>query len=344
MSDSNLLCYNRGCGQRFSQEDNHEEACRHHIGVPVFHDAYKGWSCCKKKCTDFTEFLNIKGCTVSKHSNIKPPEPEKPQTESNNDVIEYTPPLPKVASLVRPPFDSPLVVLNPEVSPALRDQLSQISNTAQVEDSSYNGVGNVPVGTTCKNNSCKMVYEGPETLSTSCIHHPGYPVFHEGLKFWSCCTKRTTDFNAFLEQVGCTTGDHSWFKKKTDGEVKCRLDWHQTGTHVFVSVFGKKCCPASSKVELSPVRLKLSIYFPEQGGTYSQDLELRGIVDVENSCASMFPTKVEVKLRKKEVGSWSKLNFPRELAPVKSNQEEDREVEDSLSPQVESVDLSDIGP
>lgn len=35
------------------------ESCRHHSGEPVFHDAYKGWSCCKKKCTDFTEFLNI---------------------------------------------------------------------------------------------------------------------------------------------------------------------------------------------------------------------------------------------------------------------------------------------
>ena len=37
----------------------HADSCAHHPGVPVFHDAYKGWSCCKKKCTDFTEFLNI---------------------------------------------------------------------------------------------------------------------------------------------------------------------------------------------------------------------------------------------------------------------------------------------
>lgn len=36
----------------------------------MFHDAYKGWSCCNKKSVDFTEFLNIKGCTKSKHSNV----------------------------------------------------------------------------------------------------------------------------------------------------------------------------------------------------------------------------------------------------------------------------------
>lgn len=46
------------------------DACRHHPGLPFFHDAYKGWSCCNKKCIDFTEFLNIKGCTLSPHSNI----------------------------------------------------------------------------------------------------------------------------------------------------------------------------------------------------------------------------------------------------------------------------------
>jgi hypothetical protein len=38
------------------------DSCTFHPGAPFFHDAYKGWSCCKKKCTDFTEFLNIKVC------------------------------------------------------------------------------------------------------------------------------------------------------------------------------------------------------------------------------------------------------------------------------------------
>lgn len=46
------------------------DECRHHPGAPIFHDAYKGWSCCNKKSVDFTEFLNIKGCTLAKHSNV----------------------------------------------------------------------------------------------------------------------------------------------------------------------------------------------------------------------------------------------------------------------------------
>ena len=35
------------------------DVCQFHPGVPVFHDALKGWSCCPKRSTDFTEFLNI---------------------------------------------------------------------------------------------------------------------------------------------------------------------------------------------------------------------------------------------------------------------------------------------
>lgn len=34
------------------------DCCRYHPGGPVFHDAIKRWSCCKKSSTDFTEFLN----------------------------------------------------------------------------------------------------------------------------------------------------------------------------------------------------------------------------------------------------------------------------------------------
>ena len=58
-----VSCYNRGCGKKFSPRDNPPDSthCTFHPGAPFFHDAYKGWSCCNKKCTDFTEFLNTPG-------------------------------------------------------------------------------------------------------------------------------------------------------------------------------------------------------------------------------------------------------------------------------------------
>lgn len=58
------------CDVYFSIKNLFIDVCCHHPGFPVFHDAYKGWSCCSKKSVDFTEFLNIKGCTLSKHSHV----------------------------------------------------------------------------------------------------------------------------------------------------------------------------------------------------------------------------------------------------------------------------------
>lgn len=64
------------------------------------------------------------------------------------------------------------------------------------------------------------------------------------------------------------------------------------------------------------------------------------IVNVNESSVSMLQTKVEIKLRKAECGSWSKLDFPR---PVhKQQQQETTQTVANLVPQVDAVDLSDL--
>lgn len=68
----------------------------------------------------------------------------------------------------------------------------------------------IPAGTTCKNGGCGKTYDSPAIDDTECVYHPGVPIFHEGLKYWSCCTKRTTDFAAFMAQKGCAYGKHKW--------------------------------------------------------------------------------------------------------------------------------------
>ncbi|NP_001123267.2 cysteine and histidine-rich domain (CHORD)-containing 1 [Nasonia vitripennis] len=337
--DNNLeICYNRGCGKKFDPNNNNKEDCQHHPGHPVFHDAYKGWSCCNKKCTDFTEFLSIKGCTKSKHSNIKPPELPKPVVDKSkaNEVIEVSvKPLNSTPALERPPFESPQVTLKPTVSPALLEQIQGLT----VLDSTKKDVNSIAIGQSCKNNSCKRTYQGPASNDEVCTYHPGVPIFHEGLKYWSCCQKKTTDFAVFLEQPGCSQGNHVWVQKgASNKKVKCRMDWHQTGTHVIVSVYAKKYNPDSSFIKLNPVHLTVDLYFPEENSRYNLDIELRGIVDVDASSATMLPTKTEIKLRKKEPGSWSKLDIPRQI----TTEEPEETAEDNITSQVDAVDLSDI--
>lgn len=54
----------------------------------------------------------------------------------------------------------------------------------------------------------------------------------------------------------------------------------------------------------------------------------------------MYGTKVEIKMRKAEPGSWAKLNIPRTLpTPVKKDKKENV---DSLTPKVDAVDLDDL--
>ena len=47
---------------------------------------------------------------------------------------------------------------------------------------------------------------------SECQFHPGVPIFHEGMKYWSCCNRKTSDFQSFLNQEGCERGAHKWKK------------------------------------------------------------------------------------------------------------------------------------
>jgi len=339
--DGLLQCYNRGCGQKFDPSKNPDDACRHHPGLPFFHDAYKGWSCCNKKCTDFTEFLNIKGCLLSKHSNVKPPEPEKraAQDELEKEVVEVKPMV--QPHIVRPPIDTPMTTMKPEIAPSLRQMQANMAQT-QIEDL-VEDTGDVPVGTQCKNTGCTVAYEGPQSNESACIYHSGSPIFHEGMKFWSCCQKRTTDFNAFLNQAGCQSGKHVWLKENSDNKVvECRWDWHQTGSHVVISIYAKHYCPDTSIVQLNPIRLFANLVFPQQGeAMFTLDIELQKVIDLKASQVSMYGTKLEIKLKKAEPGSWTKIEIPKLVAVEPVRQPEGSRVE-NLAPQIDAVDLSDL--
>lgn len=249
--------------------------------MPFFHDAYKGWSCCNKKSVDFTEFLNIKGCQLSKHSNEKPPEPEKPPKEVIEDepLKEIVNKPVKPTPLVRPAFNAELVLLEPSIAPALKQAIDKLQVDNIREPSPIEKSVEIAIGTTCKNGGCGQTYESPASNESDCVHHPGVPIFHEGLKYWSCCTKRTTDFAAFMNQKGCAYGTHKWTQDSDNQtEVKCRYDWHQTGSNVVIAIYAKMYHHEKSFVKLNPIRLNVSLVFPQQNNAeFNMDIELRGV-------------------------------------------------------------------
>ncbi|EFA85096.1 predicted protein [Heterostelium album PN500] len=64
----------------------------------------------------------------------------------------------------------------------------------------------------CGNNGCGKEYT-EETVG-QCCYHPGSAIFHEGMKGWSCCSKRVVDFDDFLQIPGCSTGQHKEKEEK----------------------------------------------------------------------------------------------------------------------------------
>jgi len=333
-------CYNRGCGKSYNPRENGDDACTYHPGAPYFHDAYKGWTCCEMKSTDFTTFLNTPGCGKGKHSNIKPVEPEKitGNLEKDSSPEEVIIRAPVQEAMKRPPIDTPLLRLNPTIAASLKQQkLVASSPSGYGQSPSENGVN---IGESCKNNGCKTTYAGPDTNLADCTYHPGVPVFHEGMKFWSCCQRKTSEFQQFLDQEGCDIGKHKWVKEDTTGaDIECRYDMHQTASHVTVAIYSKKYDPLISYVEVNPIKLRVHIYFPLEKGSFELETELRGIIDMNDCSCSMMGTKMEIKMKKAEIGLWTKLEAH------KIATKESKVVEPEFSPenlQVDALDLDDV--
>lgn len=351
-----VMCYNRGCGKMFDMSKNSPDSteCRYHPGSPFFHETYKGWTCCNKRSTDFTDFLNTPGCNVGPHSREKPVEPEsitgikddrslEEQMAEHSSKSKEATPEPLKPSASRPNWSTtPLTTIAPKASPSFQktiDSKSPSHSSAPTSNSFSNGADSqIKEGEPCKNGGCKKVYS-PGCDEDNCLYHPGVPIFHEGMKFWSCCQRKTSDFTAFLNQAGCTTGQCKWKKESAGGSasVKCRYDWHQTATHVTVAVYAKNYDHRSVKLQVSPVRLNFTTYFPQEAGSFDMDVELKGLIEVGECSCTMTGTKIEIKMKKAEPGSWSRLDIPRPVTKT-VEKEPEKKVEDS----VDALDLDDL--
>ncbi|KAM6960121.1 cysteine and histidine-rich domain-containing protein 1 [Tautogolabrus adspersus] len=343
-----LLCYNKGCGLKYDGEKNKDDSCVFHPGVPIFHDALKGWSCCRKRTTDFSEFLSIKGCTRGRHSNEKPQEPLRPEVSSDKtdgkqtngpEVIYQGPKSAETLQRERPSSEEPKTKLPHKVSASLSQALTKmdISKRAEQEKKESQAVMH---GTRCKNTGCKTMYQGPETDTEICTHHPGAPVFHEGYKYWSCCCIKTIDFNAFLDQKGCSTGKHCWVPKQDKKKVACRHDWHQTGNNVVVTIYAKNAHPQLTCIEANGTVLTCQIQF-EDNKIFKREFHFWGVIDVKQSSVNMVPSKVEITLRKADKVAWGKLEDPK--YKPEPEPEEEIETTESYHPDrdIEDDDISD---
>lgn len=287
----------------------------------------------------------------------KPPEPEKKKADDLEDVIEVRAPI-SASALPRPPFTAPLTQMQVTLNANFKRTIDElVVPKAGADKQEADESDEVAVGTNCKNGGCTVSYESEQSRYSECVHHPGVPIFHEGMKYWSCCQRKTSDFSAFVAQKGCESGTHKWKVAATsDQTMQCRYDWHQTGNHVVVAIYAKVYDYRVSYVQLNPVRMKVHLVFPQQSNaTFDLDVELRGVIDVGKSTVQMMGTKVEITMAKAELGSWAKLNFPpivkeelaleSEVSSLKELKIEAKEAAARKDHDSDSdVDLDDVGP
>lgn len=182
----------------------------------------------------------------------------------------------------RPPDDSKFVPL--KVNIKVNPNQKQANTTVNQEPK-------------CLNNGCGV---SPPNQSP-CQYHPGFPVFHEGSKYWSCCQRKTTDFDAFLNQQGCETGDHKWGTPTTEKKpINWRVDWFQTGNDVIINVFAKNVEHVDA--DCNGVITKVNI-----DNEWTRDWKLFGIVNPQTSFVSVTASKVEIVLKKAEKNQWARL-------------------------------------
>ncbi|KAI8998475.1 chord-domain-containing protein [Trametes punicea] len=301
-------CTHKGCGQEFDSADNGPESCTYHPGAPIFHEGSKSWSCCSdvnKPVLDFDEFMRIPGCTKGPHSDEVPQVAPKPQpapqvdlkmTASQAGTETYSSAPPATLSSAAPPESAP---------------------SPKVEEEEDDLLAPVPPGTVCRHKGCNVVYESDELnrkeggAASECTYHPKPPIFHEGSKGYLCCKRRVLEFEEFLKIEGCTKGRHVFVPKKTaetqeEQFTECRIDHYQTPNDVHASVFAKQADPNTSTVKIEENQVFLDLYLPNKK-RFRRVLNLWGPVNPEESSYKFYGTKVELKLKKKDVRSWTLL-------------------------------------
>ena len=201
MADVLKNCRNPGCKQKYSESDNHGQACRHHSGKPIFHDLKKGWTCCNQICHDWDEFEKLQPCAVGSHTDTDPFAAQsgqdqffKSSTVSNAQTALEKDEAKKVVKSIEE--------YNREQEELKRKKAEEEANNEKKIFVTKDGKHK------CTNKGCLKDYDPNANGDDACKYHPGEPIFHDVKKSWTCCKVETWDWDEFMKIPPCQTGKH----------------------------------------------------------------------------------------------------------------------------------------
>ena len=241
--------------------------CLHHSGGPIFHEGLKGWACCQKRVVDFDEFMKIPGCTTGTHSDEKPKEaaaPQQQQQQQSDGVnLVSTGGNVEVYSTGGAAPVAKKEAATPRPAPAPKEPPVEENDPADLV---------VAQGAPCKRKGCTHFFDGDK--DAGCQYHPGEPIFHEGSKGWSCCSRKVLEFDEFLKIKGCKQGKHRFSEPpKKESLIQLKHDWYQTPTTVIMSLFGKNLNKETSKITFEPTKVVANLVF-NNGDRFDKEYDL----------------------------------------------------------------------
>ncbi|KAF1743156.1 hypothetical protein MXB_1602, partial [Myxobolus squamalis] len=181
------ICQNRGCGKKYREIDNSEEACCFHPDPPSFRDLLKIWSCCNEKSRNFSDFMNIPvlfvGCKKAPHSDVVAPSPSPMLSEA---IVQK-----EISNILRPIIireyiedQSSLTSLAIIPTEDLIKELSKIDSSENVNENGHGRSSEITIGTKCLNNGCDRVSFVLRTIRNSSIQMQNT---RHALKSDTCC-------------------------------------------------------------------------------------------------------------------------------------------------------------
>jgi len=81
-------CLHRGCNYKYENDSSRTNECVYHLGIPLFHEGSKGWTCCRRKVLEFDEFMKIGGCKNGKHKFVPPKKQQEEQVQCRYEFYQ----------------------------------------------------------------------------------------------------------------------------------------------------------------------------------------------------------------------------------------------------------------
>eukprot|EP00466_Bigelowiella_natans_P020436 jgi/Bigna1/73395/fgenesh1_pg.24_\ len=191
---------------------------------PVFWNGYKYWACCsERKAYDWNDFMKIPGCLCGPHSTKKP---EGSELLSPTIIAARQAELEAKKRAAQPQLNDINAYMKeskkaekPKKKPAKKKEILPEGQKRSICAVVWFGVCS-----SFLHGVCKELFVVKDNHDKACLYHRGQAVFHDGAKYWTCCSedRKAYDWDQFMKIKPCSLGRHWDGEGDNPNELNCK--------------------------------------------------------------------------------------------------------------------------